>query len=189
MTAKTERRYRVPRGRFVTLALALAVSVGVVAISGGWYTAARAAYFTPQQDVYVAIAGAQELPVSDAAKSRYVVESAALALDSTGQPTGYVVVTAQRGYKSVIRVQSIFTADGETLAGIRVLEQNETEYLGERVETEEFTSRFVGRRAPMKLWGGLTVGSPIDALSGATVSSQAVVDAVNNAHAYVQEIQ
>ena len=91
-----------------------------------------------------------------------------------------------RGYKSDIRVQSTFAADGETLAGIRVLSQDETEYLGSRVETAEFTSLFMGRRAPLKLRGSVTPGSPIDGLSGATISSQAVIEAVNNAYAYLQ---
>ncbi len=186
---KTERRYRVPINRWVALALALVVSAGVVVLACGWYSAAREAYFAPQDSVTVTVAGAKELPVSDTAKERYGVESAAQALDAAGQPTGYVIVTAQKGYKSVIRVQSTFTLDGKLLAGMKVLEQDETEYLGVLVQTEGFMAQFAGRKLPMRLWNDVRLGSPIDALSGATVSSQAVVDAVNNAYAYVKELK
>lgn len=51
----------------------------------------------------------------------------------------------------------------------------ETEDVGGRVRDEAFTQQFIGQTPPLAL------GEGIDAVSGATISSQAVVDAVNEA--------
>lgn len=185
MKKKQDLRYRGSRRLLATL-LMLAVSVGTVFAAAVWYNVARADYLTPADGVVVPLSVARILPITAQEKDTYRVESAAQAEDAAGQVTGYLIITSARGYKSDIRVQSTFAADGETLAGIRVLSQDETEYLGTRVESADFTSLFLGRRAPMKLWGAATLGSPIDAISGSTVSSQAVLDAVNNAYAYLQ---
>lgn len=185
MTKKQDLRYRGSR-RLLAFLLMLAVSVGVVFAAAVWYNTARADYLTHAEGVTVPLSVARDISLTAQEKEIYRVESAAQAEDTAGQVTGYVIVTTARGYKSDIRVQSTFAADGETLAGIRVLSQDETEYLGTRVESVDFTSLFAGRLAPMKLWGTATVGSPIDAISGSTVSSQAVVDAVNHAYAFLR---
>ena len=145
-----------------------------------------ASYLTPTQGGSVSVAGVRVLSLTEQEKQEFHVNSAAHVLDAQGRQVGFTVVTTTRGYKSDIRVQSVFSAGGETLLGIQVLEQNETEYLGTRIQTEAFTALFAGRRAPIKLWSAATLGSPIDALSGSTVSSQAVVDAVNHAYRFLQ---
>lgn len=185
MKKKQDRRYR-GSNRLLATALMLAVSVGTIFAAAGWYNTARAEQLTATEGVSVPLAVARMMDVTPQEKDTYRVESAAQAQDAAGKATGYVIITTARGYKSDIRVQSTFTVDGETLAGIRVLSQDETEYLGTRIESVEFTAPFAGRRAPMKLWGTATHGSPIDAISGSTVSSQAVVDAVNHAYAFLQ---
>jgi RnfABCDGE-type electron transport complex G subunit len=185
MTKKQDRRYRGAR-RLAAFVLMLAVSIGVVFTAAVWYRAARADYLTATEGVTVPLSVARVIPVTAEEAAAYHIESAVQAEDDAGRVTGYLIITTARGYKSDIRVQTTFAADGKTVAGIRVLSQDETEYLGTRVESTEFTSLFTGRRAPMKLWGTAVFGSPIDALSGSTVSSQAVLDAVNNAYAFLQ---
>lgn len=185
MTKKQDLRYRGAR-RLLSFLLMAAVAVGVVFFSAVWYNVVRADYLSATEGVTVPLAMARVMPVTEQEMRDYHIESAAQAEDTEGRVTGYLIITTVRGYKSDIRVQSTFAADGETLAGIRVLSQDETEYLGSRVETAEFTSLFMGRRAPLKLRGSVTPGSPIDGLSGATISSQAVIEAVNNAYAYLQ---
>ncbi len=188
MTGMTERRYRA-RPRAWATALMSVVAAGTVLLAYEWYTVARQTYLVPQDGVTVAAASTEELAVSAPLKERYRVSAAAVAYDAAGELRGYVVKSTVRGYKSDIVVETTFAADGETVATMRVLDQEETEYLGERVQTEAFSAVFAGRRAPMKLWGSATLGSPIDALSGATVSSQAVVSAVNNAYACLTELR
>ena len=57
----------------------------------------------------------------------------------------------------------------------------ETQGVGSRVKEEAFTKQFIGLTPP------LTLNEQVDAVSGATVSSQAVVDAVNEAAAFLMQ--
>lgn len=56
----------------------------------------------------------------------------------------------------------------------------ETEGVGSRIREEGFAQSFIGKKPPLKL-------EDIDAVSGATVSSQAAVDAANTAYAFLTE--
>lgn len=67
-----------------------------------------------------------------------------------------------------------------------MLSQHETEYLGARIATEGFAADFAGRKMPLKLADSARLGSPVDGLSGSTISAQAVVDGVNDAREFLQ---
>ncbi len=185
MKLPDHRRYRSP-ARWLSALLMTAAGVLLVLLSGVWYTAARRPQLTAVEQP-LTVSGAEELPITKAQQDTYGVESAARALDDEGQPAGYLLITAANGYKSRIRVQTVFALDKQTVASVRVLYQQETEYLGTRITGEGFLSQFSGRLAPMRLWIVPIEGSPVDGLSGSTISSQAVVDAVNNAQRFLQE--
>ncbi len=166
-----------------TLAM-LAVSVALWGLSVGGYAVLRRPYLQAA-DTAVVMAGARELTVDETLMARHRVVSAAESLDEEGQLTGYVVVAETTGYKSTIRLQATFTADARRLAAVKVLSHNETEYLGDRIVTPAFTQGFAGRLAPVKLTGSAAMGSPVDGLSGSTVSAAAVMAGVNAAHAFL----
>ena len=63
------------------------------------------------------------------------------------------------------------------VGGARFLE---TEGVGSGVREEAFTSQFIGKTPPLEL------NQDIDAVSGATLSSQAAVDAVNEAYTFLK---
>lgn len=182
---ESHRRYRSP-SRWLSVLLMTLAGVGLVLLSGVWYTAARREQLTAQ-DISLSMDGAQALPLTEADAATYRVESVARTLDAAGQPTGYLLITRADGYKSKIRVQTVFAPDGQTVATVRVLYQQETEYLGTRITGEGFLSQFIGRQAPLRLWTTPGKGSPVDAISGSTISSQAVVAAVNSAYRYLQD--
>ena len=56
-----------------------------------------------------------------------------------------------------------------TVERVRVLAQEETPGLGERIAGDKFLDRFRGKRIPLE---------DVDAVTGATISSRALVDAV-----------
>lgn len=89
---------------------------------------------------------------------------------------GYIIRQTVQGYGGPIEVLVGVRPDC-TLTGIHVggPEFNETENLGARAKEPEFTDQFAGKTVP------LTLGEEIDGISGATVTSRAVVDAVNSA--------
>ena len=101
-----------------------------------------------------------------------------------GRVVGYAVESmTKNGFSGVIRLMVGFAPDGQIL-NIRVLEQAETPGLGTKMvgAGNPLEKSFVGRNpAQMKL-GVKKDGGDVDALTAATISSRAYVDAVSRAY-------
>ena len=101
-----------------------------------------------------------------------------------GRVVGYAVESmTKNGFSGVIRLMVGFAPDGQIL-NIRVLEQAETPGLGTKMVDagNPLEKSFVGRNpAQMKL-GVKKDGGDVDALTAATISSRAYVDAVSRAY-------
>ena len=100
------------------------------------------------------------------------------------QRIGFAIVAGAAGFQDVI--QLIFGYDPKTrqLLGMKVLESKETPGLGDRIEKDQaFVSQFVGARVPLL---GVKKGKrsgprEVDMITGATISSKAVIRIINNA--------
>lgn len=100
---------------------------------------------------------------------------------------GYVITTTSKeGYGGNIQITVGITADG-TVSGISILSISETAGLGMKATEPAFYGQYEGKQAEkfaVSKDGG--EGEPIDAISGATITSRAVTAAVNVALAYYQ---
>jgi len=92
------------------------------------------------------------------------------ALDGQGNLMGVVFKAKGKGYSSVIETLAGMSLDGKINAG-KVVSLNETPGLGMRVTEKSFCGRFNNRDA-LDL-------SQVQAISGATISSRAVIDSVS----------
>lgn len=103
------------------------------------------------------------------------------ALDSSGQLMGYVItVTDHEGYGGDIQFSMGVTLDG-TLNGISLLSISETAGLGMKagdVLVPQFANKKVESFTYTK--SGSTSDSEIDAISGATITTNAIVNGVNS---------
>ena len=99
-----------------------------------------------------------------------------------GAPLGYAVGETVQGYAGPVEVIGAYGQDG-TLNAIHVGGSgfSETEGLGARAKEPAFTEQFSGKKPP------LTLGEDIDGIAGATVTSKAVVDAVNRGYKRLPE--
>lgn len=89
---------------------------------------------------------------------------------------GTVVTSSAKGYGGKMTVMVGFTADG-TIRQIKVTEQAETKGIGSKVaDTPSYWERYEGLAAEL-----LVLNGDVDAQSGATVSSKALLAAVNSA--------
>ena len=91
-------------------------------------------------------------------------------------------VTTGRGYSGDIRLLVALEPDG-TVQGVRVLRHRETPGLGDRIEIErsDWIRQFAGRSLddpPPRRWASDRRGGSFDTLTSATVTTDAVVDAV-----------
>lgn len=103
------------------------------------------------------------------------------ALDSSGQLMGYVItVTDHEGYGGDIQFSMGVTLDG-TLNGISLLSISETAGLGMKagdVLVPQFANKKVESFTYTK--SGSTKDSEIDTISGATITTNAIVNGVNS---------
>ncbi len=101
--------------------------------------------------------------------------------EKQGAPAGKTANASVLGYGGPVLVR-LMEDDAGTIVSLTVgaARFQETEGVGSKVKEETFTSQFIGKKPPLNL-------DTIDAVSGATVSSQAVVDAVNAAHAFMHK--
>lgn len=97
------------------------------------------------------------------------------------QTVGYAATIASQGYAGPVEVVTgLDTAF--SLRGIRVGGSGfkETEGLGSRAKEPAFTDQFTGKTPPLRL------GQEIEGISGATITSSAVVEGVNQTSEWVQ---
>jgi electron transport complex protein RnfG len=91
------------------------------------------------------------------------------AFDIQGKLIGFVFKASGKGYSSVIETLAGIFLDGK-ISAIKVISLNETPGLGMRVAEDKFTKQF-NQQNSLDL-------SSVEAITGATISSRAVMDSV-----------
>lgn len=103
------------------------------------------------------------------------------AKDSAGATLAYVIVAQSKGYGGQVPIAVAFTPDGAVKA-ITVMSNDETPGLGTKVADDSYIGQYVGLTA-----GPLDAGD-IDLISGATISSKAVLAAYGVAVEAYEEV-
>ena len=106
--------------------------------------------------------------------------------DAAGQTVGYVFEARGSGFADVIVLLVAADASMSTLKGLAILQTNETPGFGDKMKEDDFKGQFldcpIGEKLTVAKTGDRTVKDrEIVAISGATISSEAVVKAVNEA--------
>ncbi len=125
--------------------------------------------------------------VSGLGYGNVTVDEAAVALDGSGTPMGYVVTTTSKdGYGGAITVSVGVLADG-TVNGIAFLTLAETAGLGMNSDTD-WKNQYAGKNvdAFSVTKNSASAENEINAISGATITSNAVTGAVNTAVYFVK---
>ena len=99
--------------------------------------------------------------------SNAVIDGVKEALAAAGMGSGDAYVGVAEGYNGEVEVEVI--VDGNSIEAINVLEENETENLGDEA-IDQMIERILEAQS-----------TDVDVQSGATVSSNALIEAVNNA--------
>ena len=111
------------------------------------------------------------------------------ALDAEGKVIGYVMtVTSSEAYDGELQLATGIRTDG-TVSGISFLSLSETPGLGMRADEDSFKAQFAGKQVSQFRYtkSGASGDDEIDALSGATVTTNAVTNSVNASLLYFQE--
>ena len=104
-------------------------------------------------------------------------------LDAAGDTVGYAFVRSAKGYGGAVTVTVGFDKTGK-VTGISVAAPDETPGLGANVKKPAFTDQFTGKESGTEL----DIENNIDRVTGASISSRAVTEAVNAAMADYRKV-
>lgn len=140
---------------------------------------ADAADFAADETADAAVKQAAAL-LADAGFAPISVSDALYALNATGERIGCVMTMQAKGYGGTIQFTMGVTAD-KTVSGISILSHSETPGLGAHCTEESFYGQYTGKPAKTFTVVKTGAGDPneIDAISGATITSNGITNAVN----------
>ncbi|NLJ91396.1 MAG: FMN-binding protein [Clostridiales bacterium] len=121
--------------------------------------------------------------------SNVTVDEVLVAQDSSGNTIGHVMsVTSNNGYGGAITISLGYSTDG-VVQGLEFLVLNETVGFGQNAQNPEFKDQFVGKQVTefVSTKSGASADNEIDALSGATITTDAVTEAVNAGLLFLNE--
>ena len=124
--------------------------------------------------------------VEDTVESSGCIINEVVEAKANGETVGYVVTTTtSEGYGGEIQISVGILKDG-TVNGVAILSIGETAGLGMKATEEEFYGQYAGKNVEFftVTKTGASSDEEIDALSGATITSNAMTKAVNSAVVY-----
>ena len=124
--------------------------------------------------------------VEDTVESSGCIINEVVEAKENGETVGYVVTTTtSEGYGGEIQISVGILKDG-TVNGVAILSIGETAGLGMKATEEEFYGQYAGKNVEFftVTKTGASSDEEIDALSGATITSNAMTKAVNSAVVY-----
>lgn len=119
-----------------------------------------------------------------------VIQEVKLARDADGNSLGYVMtVVSKEAYGGELQIAMGIRMDG-TVNGISFLSLSETMGLGMEAKNPAFYEQFSGKNVDRFAYtkSGAAAVHEIDALSGATITSNAVTNAVNAGICYAESL-
>ena len=115
------------------------------------------------------------------------VESVLAGTDASGNTIGYVINTySNDSYNGLVSLSVGVDTEG-TIIGVGIREISDTKGLGEKAKDAEYTNQFLGKGAEALTVtkSGAAGENEINAISGATITSEATTNAVNAAIYYL----
>ncbi len=107
--------------------------------------------------------------------------------DDSDTVTSYSVVAKARGFAPNLTLEVIFESDAKTIQEVKVVSHGETPGYGAKMEEDNYMDQFKGISAPIYLKGNAPSADngEIDAISGATVTTEGLLKIVNNAYEFI----
>ena len=129
------------------------------------------------------------LPAGTSAKG---LEKVYLGHDAAGKRVGFAVSAGENGFEDLVTLMFGYDATAHELIAMKVIGNKETPGLGNKIETDSaFVNGFVNAGAPLngvKSGTGKTGPNDVVMITGATISSRAVIRIINDAVARWQPL-
>jgi Na+-translocating ferredoxin:NAD+ oxidoreductase subunit G len=105
-----------------------------------------------------------------------------LVYDSSDRLIGVMSTVGQQGYDGTILYNLALDGEGK-IVGLRIISHSETPGVGDVITTESFQDQFIGKGYD----DPLTAGEDVDTVSGATISSSAMITSIRRVVGVVAE--
>ncbi len=129
-------------------------------------------------------AAAADLSLIDASYRKVKIDEIGKAADSNGNTIGYIIaVTTKGGYNPPISMVIGYSLEKE-ITGFEYLTFNESKSVD--VLKNEYRTQYIGKTGEHFSFDE-GAGTKVDAISGATISSNGIIDAVNAGIGYLNE--
>jgi len=170
-------------------------SVALILAVGNHITADRIEQLTIQlqndarKSVLPEAADFDEVPLEGLGRGEYKLVNSVYEGKNEGATVGYCVNVVPKGFGGAIDIMVGVDIKGK-ITGIKIISSSETAGLGSKAERPEFLQQYIGKSTAntLKVIKNATPkDDEIEAISGATVTSNAVTDGVNAAAQLVNE--
>jgi len=173
----------------ITAVVAFVLSIANSATNERINSLAKAAVKSAQSEV---LKGAGDIELDTAQTFEYKTDNSSVSSITKYQKTDggslFAVSCTPKGYGGEISMM-VGVDDNLTIIGINIIDNaKETPGLGSEIGKSEFYNQFGGKTPNITITKGKPSDNEIQAVTGATVSSKAVVNGVNDAIAAVQEV-
>lgn len=97
-----------------------------------------------------------------------------------GLKIGYLGIESEKGYQSTIKIAALINYNGEII-NVKVIDQDETPAFFSRIENSSFLNQF----SEESIGEGFKINENVDAVSKATISSNAITKAIHKSSNYI----
>ncbi|MCL1998457.1 MAG: FMN-binding protein [Turicibacter sp.] len=112
------------------------------------------------------------------------VTSGIVGYNAAGDRLGFALAATAPGYAAAVDIMVGFNLDG-VITGVSIVNHRETPGLGTAIATPAFLNQFAGRTEAMTVTRMPSGPNEIAALTSATISTDAVINGINAALAYI----
>ena len=111
------------------------------------------------------------------------------ALDEKGNVMGYVFSVTVKSYGGDLSAMVGISSETDKITGVEITAISDTPGLGMKVDSEDFLSQYIDRGGNIGVNKNEKTDTEIQAVSGATISSKAVTEAVNQAFSAYETVK
>jgi electron transport complex protein RnfG len=136
------------------------------------------AIYDPDSDALSDVTLASLLATDEVSKDYAIIKTVYKALDANGNELGIAAGVVTKGFNSGLNITIGVGSDG-AIHGVIVGDNTETAGLGAKAADPEFEGQYVGKASPLNVVKSSPGDSDIQAITGATITSKGVTNAVN----------
>ena len=111
------------------------------------------------------------------------------ALDEKDNVIGYVFNVSAKSYGGVLTCMVGISAEDEKVTGVEITAISDTPGLGMKATAKDWLSQFIGKESGILVNKNSSSDTEIQAITSATITSQAVTDAVNSAFDVLSQVK